>query len=115
MAGVFENKTVECYKRIQPEKCGVAFQAVIFSDGKLSFCAFRCKAVVGLFLAEHFPAENVIGEDPDGGKEKPEYSKQQAYLTEEIERELFIIPDLPVKPEVDDTAADKFKYRYYSR
>ena len=99
---------------LKADSPGVIILSGLFSYS-VCFCAFRCKAVVGLFLAEHFPAENVIGEDSDGGKEKPKHGKQQAYLTEEIERELFIIPDLPVKPEVDNTAADKFKYRYYSR
>ena len=73
------------------------------------FCAFRDQAVVGLFFTEHFPAENIIGENSDGGEKEPEYREQQAYLTEEIERKLFVVPHPPVEPQVDDTTADKFK------
>ena len=67
--------------------------------------AFSGKAVDGFFLAEHFPAENVICENADGGEEKPQHRKKQAYLTEKVERQLFVVPYLPIEPEVDYTAA----------
>ena len=63
-----------------------------------------------VFPRKHLPSENIIGENTDCGEEEPQYSEQQTYLTEKIERELFIVPNLPVEPEVYYTAADKLKY-----
>ena len=68
-----------------------------------------------LFLAEHFPAEDIIGENSDGGEKKPEHREQQTYLTEEVERKLFVVPHLPVKPQVDNATADEFKGGDYKR
>lgn len=77
--------------------------------------AFSGKAVDGFFLAEHFPAENVIGKNSDGGEEKPQHREKQAYLTEKVERQLFVVPHLPIEPEVDYTAAEKFEGGDYKR
>ena len=73
------------------------------------------KAVDGFFLAEHFPAENIICKNADGGEEKPQHREKQAYLTEKVERQLFVVPYLPIEPEVDYTAAEKFKGGDYKR
>ena len=77
--------------------------------------AFSGKAVDRFFLAEHFPAENIIGKNSDGGKEKPQHREKQAYLTEKVERQLFVVPYLPIKPEVDYTAAEEFEGGDYKR
>ena len=77
--------------------------------------AFSGKAVDGFFLAEHFPAENIIGKNSDGGEEKPQHREKQAYLTEKVERQLFVVPYLPIEPEVDYTAAEEFEGGDYKR
>ena len=76
---------------------------------------FSGKAVDGFFLAEHFPAENVICKNSDGGEEKPQHREKQAYLTEKVERQLFVVPYLPIEPEVDYTAAEEFEGGDYKR
>ena len=60
-------------------------------------------------------AENVICENADGGEEKPQHRKKQAYLTEKVERQLFVVPYLPIEPEVDYTAAQEFEGGDYKR
>lgn len=76
---------------------------------------FSGKAVDGFFLAEHFPAENIICKNSDGGEEKPQHCEKQAYLTEKVERQLFVVPYLPIEPEVDYTAAEEFEGGDYKR
>ena len=69
--------------------------------------------ISGLFLAEHLPSQYIVCHDPDKRQEEPSYREYGAYLSQNIERQPFVVPYIPAKPDVYYASADKFKHGYY--